>query len=192
MRPLRAIGLLTFVSSLLLLLGGCPTTSPNTHEATPPTLSWNVYDVNSRTSQNFTGNQVYTPTLGHEYRVTFTATDPGGIQQITLGDTRQWDCSTAVGGSPGHYHVGPLSDPTDTQNMPAQGNVLTSLLLMRDITINAGQGQPWSCDAGTVFDCGNTTVVGTGTNFSNRTATASLSLFFRVGYVETALCHSNP
>jgi hypothetical protein len=172
---------------------GCTRTPPNTTEVTAPTLTWNVYNFSDSTSQDFKGDTWFKAALGTKYRVTLKANDAGGIQQITLGSSREWDCASSdylkKGGQTDH--TAPINDSTDTQNLvpDSQGNVLTDLVLIRGITIAQGPGQPWTCAGGLDFDCGVTNLSGSSTNFANHKAHASLNMFVNN---EPLLCPSVP
>lgn len=167
------VGMLIFAA--LCALGCGNSVKPNTAETTPPTLTWNVYNLDSSTGQDFTGNATINPAGSSKYRITFKASDPGGIKQITLNDSVTWECLTSLKpaplGKPDKH--GPLTDFNYVQALPldGSGNAPSSAFLV-------GQPTQWTCTGGLALNPGSaiTIFTGTSTNYANLQAQATLTL----------------
>jgi hypothetical protein len=169
------IGVFALIATLLNV--GCSgKTSPNTTESTAPTLTWNVYNLNNSSSQDLNSNATINPWGNSAVRVTLKANDGGGVEQITLTDTRQWGCAASLKPSPlWKNQNGPFNDPTTTQNLPldTNGMAVTSAFL-----ITQPENPPWSCAPGVLSGPATTTFSGTSTNYANHQATATLTLSY--------------
>ncbi len=153
---------------VMIMSQACSTVPMPTSDSTPPILNWNVYNEDTRTTSQYIGNATLSAKSGDSYRVTLTAEDPQGIHEITLGSSTSWQC---VSGDLAQ-NAGPSLDATDKQDLQpdSQGNVLTSILLMRQANIG-----PFDCQAGFTFNGGSVAFFGTGTNYFNGVTQATLT-----------------
>ena len=157
---------------LLLTAIGCSNSGKvpkPSSDSTPPTLRWNVYNLDSRTSQDISGSSTLTVQTGENYRVTLFAEDPQGIHKISLGSSTFWQC---ISGDIGQNH-GPSLGVADIQELQPDGqnNVLTSIFLIKNATIG-----PFDCQSGYTFNGGDVTFSGTGENYYSGTTQAQLVL----------------
>ncbi len=150
---------LLVVSVLLLLLTslGCEKVPMPTSDSTPPTLKWSVIPESGPTQQ-ITGSGTITALAGETYTVTLTAEDPQGIHEITLGSSTFWQC---ISGDIGQNH-GPSLDASDVQTLQpdSDGNVLTSIFLIRDVNFG-----PFNCQSGYTLTGASVTLFGKGENY---------------------------
>jgi hypothetical protein len=123
---------LASISVLLLiacfLLTGCPPSNPVPNN-NPPAVSWSLYDLATRQTQNINGAGAGTPTVfvnpGDEYMVTFHATSTAGIQSITMSGQGKVICN---GNKPPYTEANPFPysvAPTTITLSPPAGQVYT-------------------------------------------------------------------
>lgn len=167
---------LFFVLSMSLVavcgLTACGMTTPNTTETTAPTLTWMVQEDNNSPA-TYIGNATISANPGTSFIITLIAGDPGGVQHITLNSTNQLTC--ANGNTVQSY--GPEQDmPTATlHSHPNRNNqVPTSLEWPHHFSLPDSS----DCSAGYTPTAACESLVGTGTNYANRTVQATFRVYF--------------
>jgi hypothetical protein len=136
-------------------------------DATPPELvSWTIFDNGS--TVDITGNGTYTVPASRSITVWFHGKDSQGLQKISLSNSVGWSC---VSGNLGQ-NVGPGLVVPDTATFTPDANNMVPVEAFRVTTV-AG---PYSCSSGFTFAGGSAGLIGTATNWSNQTSTASLTV----------------
>jgi hypothetical protein len=166
-----ASGRLMGIVAALLLVGlmsvGCMKVKLPGSDSTPPVLKWSVIPVSGPT-QTITGSGTINAAIGDTFDVTLTATDQQGIHEISLASSVSWTCVS----DGANQTAGPgLAAPSVQTLFPdGQGNVLTSIFLMRDVNMG-----PFECQAG--YRLGAVTVIlyGKGENYFNGVTEATLT-----------------
>jgi hypothetical protein len=118
------------VSALLLTAGlvltGCPPSTPAPSN-NPPVVSWSLYDLATRQTQNVNGGGSPTVNIapGDEYLVAFHANSPAGIQSLTLSGKGSVICNNNkppfTESNPFTFSIG----PTTITLTPPAGQVYT-------------------------------------------------------------------
>lgn len=191
--------LLMLLASLIVLsfsAASC-TTTPNTHETTPPALSWDVLNVatNVDTSFNNTnaGTVSFTTSESYQsYNIVAHANDAGGIKSMTFDGSGTFEC-IYVYPNADHAAVNTLGNlpvtlphQADNPTPDAQGNVRTysnpglfgfmyhSLSCGQHYAGNSGDQSPGYHEFTAL--CGVLTLTVTATNFSGLSASGQLQL----------------
>jgi hypothetical protein len=166
MTPKKASGALAAVLAPLVLVA-CAQVPKPTSDATPPEkVWWSIVDTGAPTE--IMGSGSYAAPANRSITITFHGKDSQGLQKISLSSTLGWKCTsgTIV------QQAGPgLAGPNSATFVPDANNMVP-VESVRVVTL-AG---PYSCSAGFTFTGASAGLIGTATNWSNQTTTASLSI----------------
>lgn len=168
--PGRSQWLAGFAIFVLIVSQGCSKVPKPTSDSTPPILTWHIHNQDTSSDTQIVGTGSVNAKIGDSYQVTLTADDPQGIHEITLGSNTGWQCLDALDNLAQSH--GPSLGTTDKQDLQpdSQGNVLTSIFLIREASIG-----PFECQAGFAFSGGSVVFTGTGTNYFNGVTKATLT-----------------
>lgn len=162
------LGLLTLiVFAEALSFSNCKTTKP-TSDSTAPVVKWSILHKPSNQQQEIMGDGTIAQKPDETLTVTFIATDPEGIHEITLGGGGSFSC---IGNGIGQNTSIDQKTDVQTLNPDSAGNVLTQIFLIRDVDLNA-----WKCNPGFTFNGGSLTLIGTGENYFHGKTTAQLTI----------------
>jgi len=168
-RPQGCLALLVLCAGLGLL--GCNSGSKSTTESTPPELSWSLIDQynNVRLPDKYGDGEVTSGPKDH-FLITFKAKDDGGVKRITLSGDQEWACSQD---HVANSNTALIKSQSSTLHPDANGKVEHYVFLLTTLSPNA-----WGedCNTGYHFSGGAATLHGSATNYSNRTAHATLTI----------------
>lgn len=154
------------VSALLLVACG-DKTGPDTTDTSPPVLSWNLLNKETRETREIKGNGVVTVAADDHFVIFFKARDPGGVKNLTLGGGESWTCNA---GDVAQNGQGSFAGQNVTLQPNSRGEVEQYAFTLM------GYAASWECPGGFRFDGGSAVFQGGATNYSGRRVTASLEL----------------
>ncbi len=157
-------------AGIVLVLGmtaACSTVSANSGpSATPPTIQWNIRNVNTSATQQLTGNQTITASLGDSYDVTVHGLSPSGVQTLSVGGGESWSCRS---GDTGQNKTADIATNSTSQTPDSTGGVLDDLFLLESIDLTM------DCQSGFTFSGGGFALNASASNFANQTTQATLA-----------------
>lgn len=159
--------LLPLAVTLLVGLAACEKVPKPTSDSTPPTLNWHVENRTTNTSTDIAGGGNVSGKKGDEFRVTLTATDPQGIQKITMGGGYTRSC---LSGDLGQTGNGDYAGQSQSLAPDSQGKVLTQIFLIQSITPDI------TCSGGLTWKGTSIGLNGSGTNYFNGKTSGSLTI----------------
>lgn len=160
------------MGALLVMVGAsataCDKVPAPTSDSTVPILHWTVRNLKLSTTEEFIGSKTIKVVQGDEFSVTLKAVDFEGIHEISWARSTTSMC---VNGDVASQSGPGLAVPeTQTLNPDADGNVVTSMFLIKSVIIG-----PFTCQAGYTLTSAETAIAGQGTNYFSGVATATLS-----------------
>jgi hypothetical protein len=157
-------------AGMMLILGAfgaCSTVSANSGpSATPPTIQWNIRDTNTNATQQLTGNQTLTATVGDTYQVTVHGLSPSGVQTLSVGRGASWTCTS---GDVGQNRTADFVTDTTSQTPDSTGGVLDDIFLIESVDLSM------DCESGFTFSGGGYSLDATASNFAHQTVNATLA-----------------
>jgi hypothetical protein len=163
----RLFGVVGSMLLIALISAGCKKVTLPASDSTPPVLKWHVIPVSGPT-QVITGTGMISANIGDTFDVTLTAEDPQGIHEISLASSMAWLCVSRGA----NQSTGPgLAVPSVQTLWPdGQGSVLTSIFLMRDVSMG-----PVECQSGYTLASVTVILYGKGENYFNGVTEATLT-----------------
>jgi hypothetical protein len=141
-----------------------PNPSPS---ATPPVITWNIYNSATSTSQQTGGNQSLTLAVGGQYVVTVHAQTPSGPQTLSVSRAASWDC---IAGNLGQQMSASFNPDSTSQTPDATGHVGSDLAILESVDLTM------RCQSGSAFASGSYTVTANAQNFAHQSTAETLTL----------------
>lgn len=141
-----------FLITGILLVAACShlTIKLPTSDNTPPTLSWNVYNLDTHYGKDYLGSPTIKVKRGEKYRITLKALDSdGGVKSIILGGWTNYVCNcycpeNAESLTPENFQDQSLNFVPDVNDM-----VLTSFVIMQNLDFTMScQDDSWRFNGG--------------------------------------------
>lgn len=169
---LRRSSLFIAIGGLVLFAGcsGGKVTKPRS-DATPPSLTWNVFNFQTNAQADHTGNPTLSASHGERYRIILKAKDSGGIQSIQINPSVgsghiAWTCESSDLGQNKNATLGP-----QVQNFSPDANnkVLPSVFLIQELNFDL------ECQPGWTFKGGTAMLTGQASNYFNGVTTRTIT-----------------
>ena len=151
---LRFLCLMTVPWVAAVGCNGCTVKKPSS-DSTPPSLVWNVFNHNTSEQADHPGSPTLNAKRGERYRVILKANDPEGVNWIKInpavGDGEMaWQCRTSSNGENLAQNKDALLGPQSQNLSPdANGNVLTSIILIYELDFTMECQPGWNFNGGT-------------------------------------------
>jgi hypothetical protein len=153
------------LAGLCLSAAGCGKVVKPTSDSTPPTLVWNVLNLDTNVQADHPGSPTINAKRGERYRVILKANDTGGVKSIKINPTvgggeMSWGCKTSAGGENLGQNKDALLGPMSQDLAPdSDGKVLTSIFLIYELDF------AMECQAGWSFTSGTAKLTGQASNY---------------------------
>jgi hypothetical protein len=140
-------------------------------DASPPSLSWNVFNKSSREQADYAGSATANAKRGDPYRIILQATDPQGAQSIEINPSlgsgeMSWQCIDPPGGeSLAQNKTATLAPETLTFAPNRDGKVPTKVFIVYDLDFQMACPSNWS------FASGSAKLTGRSANYSGVSTT---------------------
>jgi hypothetical protein len=144
-------------ASAVLALGGCEGcgSSSNTSDRATPTLRWNVRNLETGNTQEFTGSGQISVNDNEPIRIVLKANAPGGVRLIRLSGEGAWVCH---GGDVAQF-MSVLQKTDESIYTTSQAPTYTFLIRETDLS-------GWECHPGFADPTGHFTFYGRAENFA--------------------------
>jgi hypothetical protein len=154
----------------------CPKAKVNSKDATPPTLTWNVMNMETNAGGDHPATTALNAKRGESYRVIAKAHDPDGLQSIAMNQgfsgEAQWTCTTHSGGENlGQTKTATFAPAEQKLTPDANGEVLQDIFLIQNVDLT----MPCQ-DASWQFSSGNVTLTAQAKNWGNQVTSGTLTI----------------
>jgi hypothetical protein len=153
--------------AMIACVAGSSITPNPSPSATPPVITWNIYNSATSTSQQASGNQSIALPIGGQYVVTVHAQTPSGPQTLSVSREASWDC---IAGNVGQNMSATFNPDATSQAPNTTGQVGSDLALLESVDLRL------RCNSGYSFASGSYTLAASAQNFANQTTSATLTL----------------
>lgn len=144
------------LASLCLLAAGCANLKVKkpASDSTPPSLVWNVFNHETRAQADHPGSPTLNVKRGQAHRIILKAQDPQGVSSIQINPTLGggelwWQCADPPGGENlAQNKTATLGPSTQNLSPDSEGNVLTSIFLIQELSLTMECQPGWSYVSG--------------------------------------------